>query len=175
MAYTAAMTKGTTWTGLLSNVMPVVRKKVTDLKRTTHPILPAYQMLGITTMDDPTLFDLDLFIENEDSGPTPVSTGYETITPTVTDQPHGIPISDSYYLDAIQMSDIEMDQSNNASTIVGLLQSRYYKKNVAIEKTISLDLCQANQVGNALRITSLEQYEAHVRNGDERFAWWNER
>lgn len=157
VGFTASMTQGTTWTGLLSNNMPVIRKNVTDVLRRSRSMLPVYQQFGRVVTDDANLMDLDLYVENEDTGLTPISTGFETTTPTTTDAPHGIPLSDSYYLGSIQASQIEMNKAANPTSIVDIVAARYYKKLVAIEKDFDSDLIQGNQTANSLRITSLEQ------------------
>ena len=156
MGFTASMTKGTTWTGLLSNVMPRVRKVATDLTRRQRHMMPLYRHFDRLVVDEPGLVHLDLFIENEDSGLTPIQTGFETTSPTSTDQPHGAPISDSYYLGSINTSEIELMQADNVDTVVGKVASSYYKKSVAIEKDFDEDLIVSNYSGNNLRMLSLE-------------------
>lgn len=157
MSFTANMTKGTTWTGLLSNVMPRVRKIAVDLVRRQRHMMPLYRHFNRMVIDEPGLVDLDLFIEGEESnGLRPIATGFEPITPTSTDQPHGAPISDSYYDTAINTSEIELNQSDNIDTIIGKVASSYYKKSVAIEKDFDEDLIVSNYTGNNLRMLSLE-------------------
>lgn len=156
MAFTASMTKGTTWTGLLSNVMPRVRKVATDLVRRQRHMMPLYRHFDRLVIDEPGLVDLDLFIESEDSGLRPISNGFEPITPTSTEQPKGAPISDSYYDAAINTSELELMQSDNIDTIVGKVAASYYKKSVAIEKDFDEDLIVSNYTGNNLRMLSLE-------------------
>lgn len=172
MAFTSAMTIGTTWTGLLSNNQPRVRKQVTDLFRRQRHMLPLYQKFGRLFSDDAVVQDLDLFIENEDQGLVPITTGYETTTPTATDAPHGAPIRDAKYLSSIQVSEIDLMDADNMNSVTGIVASRYYKKWVAIEKDWDEDMIVANNVSNSGRIYGLEQlippYQQKTMTGDGR-------